>query len=69
MNLTEAVNVIDNTDFGPLKLDPELLQAISVLVLASKTKARTEQEFVANRVLETSTDQLTNPPISDILLQ
>lgn len=55
MTLNEAVEVLDNYDFQGV--EPEALQALSVVLLAAKTRARgTEQGDVGNRVVETTVD-------------
>ena len=55
MTLAEAINVLENTEFQGA--DPEVLQALVVLLQAAKTRNRgTEQVDVGSRVVETSTD-------------
>lgn len=55
MTLQEAVNVLDNYDFQGV--DPEALQALTVVLQAAKVRARAlEPSDVGNRVVETTVD-------------
>lgn len=56
MTLAEALEVLENTDFQGL--DPEALQALSVVMQAASSPTRAEgtQQGTQNRVVETSTD-------------
>lgn len=54
MNLLEAIEYLDNYDFQGL--DPEALTAISLVLLAAKTRARATEVDRENRVVETTVD-------------
>ena len=55
MTLKEALDVFENRDFRGL--DPEVLEALSVVLLAAQAKVRApEQSDVGSRVVETTVD-------------
>ena len=57
MELLEAIQVLDDVDFAKTNLDPDVVQAISTLLIQSKIRARSNVRLeVPQGVVETVTD-------------